>query len=277
MMTSLLICPNCHLSLSADGRALKCPAGHSFDMAREGYVNLVTGKAPRAEVGDSAEMVAARRGWLGRGCYEFLAAGVRAEVAAGQPKVVADFGCGEGYYLNYVLGGLTEAAGYGTDISKAAVAAAAKAYPVAQFVVADTNKLIPLADGAVDVGMCIFAPRSAEEFARVIRSGGRLVIVIPGAEHLAALRERFGLIGIEADKANKIETQLAGHFQLIGKTELAGSARLDGAALTDLVEMTPNARHIDEATRADLVGGATADFRFEILTFTRILEGNENS
>lgn len=238
-------------------------------------MNLMAGQAPKGLAGDSAEMVAARRRWLARGHYDFLAQAVATGV--GPERTVADFGCGEGYYLGKVLADRTDVAGYGSDISKAAVAAAAKAYPAATWAVADTNKLIPLADGSVDAGLCIFAPRNVEEFARVIRPGGRLVVVIPGAGHLEELRERYGLIGIEADKASKITVQFEGKFALEKKIEIEGHAELDGAALTDLVEMTPNARHLDDATRAALKEGGRADLRFEILTFTRILGSDEIS
>ena len=96
---------------------------------------------------------------------------------------------------------------------------------------------------------------------------------------MGSVRERFGLIGIEADKAEKIAGQLVGGFELDSKNELAGSAVLDGAALRELVEMTPNARHLDEAKRIEIASTREikVDFRFEILTFTRILKSNEVS
>ncbi|GAC1369701.1 MAG: hypothetical protein NVSMB39_1790 [Candidatus Saccharimonadales bacterium] len=237
-------------------------------------MNLLDGAGARGLAGDSAEMVAARRAWLRRGHYEFLAEALTE--AVGAARILADFGCGEGYYLDYVMR-RTGADGYGTDLSKVAVAAAAKAYPQVQFAVADTNKLIPLADGSVDAGTCVFAPRSPEEFGRVIRNGGRLAVAIPGEAHLAALRERFGLMGIETDKAAKITAQLSERFILDGRQELQGSAELDGAELRELIEMTPNARHLDDPMRRALEDGGKAEFRFEILTFTRILRSNEIS
>lgn len=272
----ILICPNCRRPLEPEAGSWRCEAGHNFDQAREGYVNLIAGKAPAASQGDSAAMIAARRAFLARGYYQELAAAVAEEVAGASPRVVADFGCGEGYYLGEIMRspGMEAARCFGTDISKPAVAAAAKAYPAAQFVVADTNRLIPLDDGSADVGICVFAPRSDSEFARVIAPGGRLIVVIPGPGHLAALRERLGLIGIEADKAAKVQASLSS-FRLQAVRHVKGQATLDEAALRELVEMTPNARHMSDETRASIAGasGTTAYFEFEIIIFSRYTEG----
>jgi len=189
-----------------------------------------------------------------------------------RPQVVADFGCGEGYYLDEVMAtpGLESTRAYGTDISKAAIAAAAKAHPGADWAVADTNRLIPLADGSVDVALDVFAPRNAGEFARVVRPGGRLVVAVPGQEHLAQVRERFGLIGIEADKPAKISAQLTA-FELTDTRRVEADIRLDAAGLRDLLEMTPNARHMSEAIRAEIDDTRETDahIEFDVLIFTR--------
>ena len=272
------ICPNCRQPLVSEGRTLRCEAGHSFDVAREGYVNLVTGKAPSASQGDDAAMVQARRAFLGRGYYEPLATALGEIVGADSPRLIADFGCGEGYYLGQLMRSpqLTGAMAYGTDISKPAMAAAAKAYPAVHFALADTNRLIPFADASVEVGLSIFAPRNAAEFARVVAPGGRLVIAIPAQGHLASVRERFGLLGIESDKAAKITAQLDG-FSLASSRGVDARVQLDGAALRELVAMTPNARHMDATKSADLAAVAeiTAEFEFEILDFIRYTKANE--
>lgn len=271
MIASELICPVCQQPTTEAARTLRCVAGHSYDVAREGYVNLVTGKAPGALQGDSAAMVTARRAFLARGFYQPLAEAIATAVGDVKPQVVADFGCGEGYYLHEVTRNIASVRAYGTDISKPAVAAAAKVYREAQFVVADTNRFIPLASGSVDAAINVFAPRNAAEFGRVMRPGGRLVVAIPGAEHLASLRERFGLIGIEEDKAVKIAAQLAEHFELKQTQHVDCAIELDGAAATDLLEMTPNARHIDSNTLADIHEGELimTSAHFEVLVFTR--------
>lgn len=220
-------------------------------------------------------MVRARRAFLQRQHYRALAAAVAQTVRsrAVKPRVVVDVGCGEGYYLGILAAdpALAGAAFHGTDISRAAVASASQAHPAASFAVADTNTLIPLADAGVDVLVNIFAPRNAPEFARVVRPGGRAVIAVPGNGHLASLRERFRLLAIEDDKAQKIAGQLAG-FALTGVRAVTEVIELDGPALRDLLEMTPNARHMDDATRRELDAVTTMETRteFEVLEFTRL-------
>ena len=119
-----LICPTCRLALAAADRAFACESGHSYDLAREGYINLITGKAPSALQGDNAEMVRARRAFLGRGHYRPLAEAVAEAVTGMSMQVLADFGCGEGYYLDQLMNtpGLKGVRVYGTDISKPAIA-----------------------------------------------------------------------------------------------------------------------------------------------------------
>jgi len=272
MSQTELICPVCRLALAGYERAVGCESGHSFDVAREGYVNLLTGKAPGALQGDNAEMVRARRAFLARGYYRPLAEAVAEAAGADRPRVVADFGCGEGYYLGQLMSaaGLENVRAYGTDISKPAIVAAAKAYRGVQWAVADTNRLIPLADGSVDAAINVFAPRNAKEFARVIRPEGRLVIAMPGAGHLADLRERFGLIGIQDDKPAKTSAQLT-EFELLETKRVEGEIRLDAAGLRDLLEMTPNARHLSEQARAEIdsLGETGSHIEFDVLTFGR--------
>ena len=266
------VCPMCKLPLEAAGRSVHCTNGHSFDIAREGYVNLIPSKAPRNLQGDSAEMVRARQAFLARGLYQPLATAICDVVAAHAPRAVADIGCGEGYYLRQLAlaPGMDRAQLYGTDISKAAVAAAAKRDDRSAYAVADTNQFIPLGSTSMDVAMCVFAPRNPVEFARIIRSGGQLIVAIPGTNHLESVRERFSLIGIESDKTLKITEQLR-DFELSKTRTIATELTLDQVTLRELLEMTPNARHLGDATR-DRIHDTTAMVTraiFEVLTFIR--------
>jgi 23S rRNA (guanine745-N1)-methyltransferase len=161
--------------------------------------------------------------------------------------------------------------GYGSDVSKAAIAVAAKHHPEARFMVANTNTLIPLADDRVDVLINIFAPRNGSEFARIVRPGGQLVVVIPGPGHLRELRERFRLLGIEEDKVGKIGTALSG-FKHVSTHQIDSLVSLDRTALRDLLEMTPNAFYMDATTRQELsvVSTVQTTVEFAILEFTLI-------
>jgi 23S rRNA (guanine745-N1)-methyltransferase len=276
MQIAELICPVCRLKLVRFEGTLKCASGHSYDEAREGYVNLVTGKAPRATQGDNVQMVRARRAFLRRGYYQPLVVELR-KILTGinhesGPLVLADIGCGEGYYLGELTGESKHTAirAYGTDISKSAIRLGAKTYPNVCFAVADTNDLIPLASAGVDVCLNIFAPRNAAEFARIVRPGGLLVVVIPTQDHLASLRERFGLLDIESGKLAKITSQLTG-FDLTNSQSASGSIRLDGPSASDLVAMTPSARHVDPEAleRLAQVRDLTTEASFQVLVFSR--------
>jgi 23S rRNA (guanine745-N1)-methyltransferase len=264
-----LACPVCHEHLTATEKSVSCLNGHSFDVAKEGYVNLLSGKALTGMQGDSTDMVKARQAFLSSGHYQPLAAKVSQLVAAEHPKAIADFGCGEGYYLGQVKGhdGLSSARMYGSDISKSAIVTASRQYLGIQFMVADTNQFIPLRDNSIKVGLCIFAPRNPEEFARVLDSEGCLIVVIPGPNHLGNIRDKFGLIGIEQDKTDKLIQRLP-QFRLQSREEVTIDMLLDRPSLANLLEMTPNARHsffqpAQEAASAETLVHA----EFEILVF----------
>ncbi|MDZ4093004.1 MAG: methyltransferase domain-containing protein, partial [Arthrobacter sp.] len=189
---AFLLCPVCrnHLGFSNDaGRTLGCPAGHRFDAAKQGYFNFLVGKGTVFEA-DTADMVAARFDFLSAGHYRPLASAV-AELAipalagstAGAPGTVLDAGTGTGHYLRALLDRValdrTPAAAIGLDISKFALRRAARLNPDAVNLVSDVWQPLPVADAAVDAVTVVFAPRNAAEFARVLRPGGRLVVVTP--------------------------------------------------------------------------------------------------
>src|SRR5690554_7386318 len=86
----------------------RCAAGHSFDIARQGYVNLLPVQQKRSRnPGDSKEMVAARTQFLNTGIYEPIAQKVtelvRPLLQQDRPLRLLDAGCGEGYYLDYLI------------------------------------------------------------------------------------------------------------------------------------------------------------------------------
>lgn len=246
-----------------------CENRHSYDLAKEGYVNLMpTGKKLAATVGDSAAMFAARRAFFAGCYYEPLRQKLAELVTLEQPRAVGDIGCGEGYYIGGIAAALPEAQCFGTDIAKDGIRLAAKRYSQPSFAVADTYARLPLAEHQADVLINVFAPRNAREFNRVLNPSGKLIVVIPTPEHLADLRERNGLLGLQPDKLQAVVASFEGEFKLGDVTSLTYVLDLPAAAVGNLIGMTPNARFQDE-DEPD-IEAITTMAAFDILSFDRL-------
>lgn len=190
-----LSCPLDGLPLQRHGVAWRCPSGHSFDIASQGYANLLPVQHKRSkDPGDSKEMVAARRRYLETGIYRPIAAAAASALladVAGSHLACLDAGCGEGYYLREIAAAAGEAVCLeliGLDISKWAVQAAAKRERRATWVVG-SNANLPILAGTLDRVLCMFGFPVYAEFARVLKPGGRLIQVDAGPAHLRELRE----------------------------------------------------------------------------------------
>src|SRR6266700_2748638 len=182
---SLLACPFCQGALEEMGKSLVCPNKHSFDIAREGYVNLLRKKLP----GDTSEMLVARRAFLERGFYQPLSDVLNELVVTRiqgmkQAVYILDAGCGEGYYLGRLwqmlagqgAGGKRDSSCLGLDISKDAIRMAARQYPEIDFVVANLKEPLVVRGQVLHFLLNVFAPRNAAEFARVLLTGGWLLV-----------------------------------------------------------------------------------------------------
>ena len=251
--TALLACPFCHMALQQVGAALKCENGHSFDNAKEGYVNLLAQK----RTGDTKEMLKARRSFLESGFYAPLSDAINELVQthlpdAPEPLHILDAGCGEGYYLDRLQSALPsqpDACYIGLDVSKEAIRMAAKRYPQLFFVVADVKQRLVLADNTFHTILNIFAPRNPAEFARVTAPGGILIVVIPAPQHLLSLRTALGLLSIEEQKQQNVKEQFTSHFEPVASFNIAYSLRLNREQIEQVVMMTPNYWHLSDAMR----------------------------
>ena len=266
-----LTCPVCHQPLKKGEGSLLCNQNHVFDLAREGYINLMVGhKRPKIQ-GDDKVMLAARRRFLGKDYYQSLSDAINKIVLGHLPEqnaVVLDIGCGEGHYLGQLLPHLPAGAcTFGLDVAKDAARLAAKRYPASRFVVSDVNGRSPFLNQSIRVLLNIFAPRNPAEFARILVPGGLLLIVIPGPDHLHELRGKLDLLAIEADKQPRIEAQMAGLFNLQKTQSVTFNLDLAQPDLTDLVQMTPNYWHMTPQKQAEL----QAMNRFQTTTYFQIL------
>jgi 23S rRNA (guanine745-N1)-methyltransferase len=249
----LLRCPLCRVELTAAAGALVCRNHHGFDLAREGYVNLLRSRRRRsAAAGDSAVQLRHRADFLDAGHFDAIATtiaeqvqGVDANTAFAQWRIL-DAGFGTGHQLAKLAAALpAPVIGLGLDIAKDAARQAARRWPALAFAVADLWTEWPVHNAAVDLVMGIFAPKNFPEAARVLRPGGWLAIAYPGPDHLVELRERFGLMDRHKDAPRRY-AEMARHF--IGPSTFArlrGHVVLDGAAIRNAVLMGPNGRHIN--------------------------------
>lgn len=245
--TALLTCPVCAARLEQSGRVLVCSNRHSFDIARQGYVNLLAaGHGKSGITGDSAEMVDARRRIFARDHFAHLAERLAAIATAHNPATILDAGCGSGYYLSILHKKLRddERCWLGTDISKEAVRRAASDYRELFFFLNDIRHRLTIRNESVDLLLNIFAPRNTAEFSRVLKPHGRLLVVIPTEQHLAELRTRFDLLDIGAEKRERTIEQLAEFFALESDEELRYHTRLLPGDVGDLLRMTPNYWHL---------------------------------
>ncbi|MBE9560758.1 MAG: methyltransferase domain-containing protein [Proteobacteria bacterium] len=195
-----------NLACPIDGNRLEqtenqyvCENGHTFDIARQGYVNLLPVQHKRSkQPGDSKAMVLARTRFLDTGIYQAIAIKLAETVSSiiidDDDGCFLDAGCGEGYYFDFLFNSLKdrEDAGklsfIGLDISKDAVLQASKRNRQISWVVG-TNRQLPVEDESVDIIQCLFGFLSVEGFNKALKPGGTIILVDPGPDHLKELRE----------------------------------------------------------------------------------------
>lgn len=187
------ICPACKKPLSLNNNSYICENNHSYDKARQGYVHLVMPNKMHSKVpGDTKDMVNSRRNFLEKGFYNKFSTTLSEinlkYMKNSQTPVILDAGCGEGYYTNYIKEKMPMATVCGFDISKFAVRSASAKYKDISFAVASIFN-IPFMDNSCDCLTAVFAPIYEKEFLRVLKSGGILVLAVPGKNHLYQLKE----------------------------------------------------------------------------------------
>lgn len=245
-MTNIIYkCPLCGLRLTLGGKAYSCDNRHSFDVAKEGYVNLLLAhRKSSKEPGDSNNMIRSRQHFLNAGYYGFIAQGVASHVLSANKKRrgnVIDIGCGEGYYMDKLQAAFTAASTpltqAGIDISKPAVRLAAKRRMNAKLAIASAYAL-PYFDGTFQIAISVFSPISAEETARVLGPDGKVIMVGPGPQHLR------GLASVVYDQAVPHEANFAAldrspDFRLAHSESLTRTITVRGEHILDLLKMTP--------------------------------------
>jgi len=258
---SPLVCPVCREALQNNDRSYYCPQGHSFDIARQGYVNLLLSHQRRSKhPGDSKEMIKARQAFLAEGHYlpiytalEQLALKHLKNVETNSPLQVADLGCGEGYYTHQLDKALRKVLTehknplqtWGIDISKDAIINACKHNSKVNWLIANLSQT-PFADHSMDMITVLFCPINAQELVRLLKPGGIFIFVKPDAKHLIQLREHIysDIKGQDENTAIEKTTDNPVHhpqLKLIDTQALFHSISLDTPeSIQALFKMTPH-------------------------------------
>lgn len=248
---TLLRCPHCGSKLGRAGSTVRCAHGHSFDVARQGYLALLPGDA-RLGTADSATMVAARERFLAGGHFDRLAEALEETcleaVARGPAGAVVDLGAGTGWYLARVLDRLPDRAGLALDLSKHALRRASRAHERIGAVAADAWRPLPMRDEAAAVVLSVFAPRAGAKVARVLRPGGALVVVGPTGKHLGELVSSLQLLSVDERREKRLAEKLDPHLEPAGRTNLEWKLELGRDGVRDVIAMGPSAVHTEQST-----------------------------
>ncbi len=233
-----LLCPvrDCGEPLRKEPRAWVCPRGHSFDIARSGYCNLLQPQDSRSRnPGDPREAALARRRFLEAGHGNLLLQALSEMVP--ERSAILDVGCGEGFFLGS-LAAQKEIEAHGIDLSVPAIDLASRRYPDVSWWVVNADRRLPFADGSFDLAMSLTARRNPPEVRRVLSPAGRLLVAIPGEDDLIELREAVLGEGIVRSRLDRTVEELAGAFELESHQTLWHKARLDAAAIQDALAST---------------------------------------
>ncbi|RPH55276.1 methyltransferase domain-containing protein, partial [bacterium] len=238
-MCVVTLCPvrDCHLPLERGERRWVCARGHSFDVARSGYCNLLQPQDRRSrQPGDPKEAVEARHRFLEAGHDAVFLRELIATIGSlplPEHPAVLDVGCGEGFHLAAVAAALGAVA-HGIDISLPAIDLAARRHPGAIWIVGNADRFLPYADGSFDLAMSLTARMNAPELRRVLAPEGRLLVAVPGEDDLIELRE--AVLG-ERVLRNRVERTVAtfsGAFELETHRTVRAFGRLGAEAIRDL-------------------------------------------
>jgi len=230
-----LLCPVCREALLLEEQTYRCANNHSFDLAKEGYVNLLLSHQRKSKnPGDDKAMIQARRRFFDSGAFDPLTKLV-ADTFPKRAVTALDCGCGEGSFLGALSG-----TRIGVDVSKEAIRCAAKRYKDVTWIVANGMRELPFADNSLDVILSILAPRNIEEFARILKPNGQLILGVPGPNHLIELRSQLtDHAGDFEEKADEAVAKCAPQFAEAARDPLSYKIKLNSEQIADLIQMTP--------------------------------------
>lgn len=236
-------CPICSELLRRAGRSYACGNRHNFDLSKEGYLSLLHGRGNYQQVGDDRRMIQARVH-----VHQLPAFLELAQVLAGHCSSEAnrhgilDIGCGDGFFLDRIGRTAEMGPGVGLDISKEALARAARSHPGLFFIRTDAaHQRLPFGDASFGLVLSIFAPRPIDEISRVLRPDGLWLVVTATQEHLQELREFLPLAAIGT---GKVEAMTSGPYSVLRSGIVDFRLKVKRPDLRALVEMSPSVHRL---------------------------------
>lgn len=268
----MFICPICKTKLNTHGKTYRCENNHSFDVAKQGYVNLLpVNKKHSDNPGDSKEMVLARRAFLESGYYDCFTDKLREIINSlfiGKEKItIADCGCGEGYYDGRLENLNVDFELFGFDISKEAVKSASGKYKKYNYAVGSCFNM-PFADNSFDLALNIFAPMVENEMARILKRYGYIIYAVPGKSHLMGLKK----ILYEKTYENEEKHTEYDGFEFIDRISVKEKITVNGEMGVNLFKMTPYyfKTELGAEEKIQKNNGFTTEIHFDFLIYRKL-------
>ncbi|MBQ3139791.1 MAG: methyltransferase domain-containing protein [Ruminococcus sp.] len=270
---SMFICPVCGEKLEISGKSYICTKRHTFDMAKSGYVNLLPTNNSGSVHGDNKLMLRARREFLEKGYYKPLCDAVCSSVAkyCHNGSIILDAGCGEGYYTTAVkaISDQSEIAVdmYGIDISKDAVDMAAKRKSGVNFAAASVFH-IPVMTESCDILLTMFAPYCGEEYCRVLKKDGIMIMAIPSENHLWELKSKI----YDTPYKNEVKNYQLEGFEFMDSEKIRYTMEIpENSDILSLFSMTPYYYKTGkiEQQRLNELKSLVTQADFELLTYKK--------
>jgi 23S rRNA (guanine745-N1)-methyltransferase len=262
----------CGLPLTWQDRTLTCPDGHTYDLARSGYINLLQPQDRRSlNAGDAKAAIDARARLLdagvGRPLLHQLVQIVNA-LSLRERAVVVDLGSGSGDALAAVTRN-GSIAGIGIDLSTAAAEHAARRFPALTWVVANADRRLPLGDASVDLVMSVHARRNPAECARVLAPGSHLIVAVPAPDDLVELRAAVQGDRVEHDRADALIEEHQAPFVLQSRVSVREQRNLERDALLDLLRGTYRGGRLSASTRVEALASLNVTLASDVFLFVR--------
>ena len=259
---------SCRAPLEPRERRFACENGHSFDVARSGYLNLLQPQDKRSKTpGDAPEAVQARRRFFDRGFAAPMVDAIVRALPLREGDALLDAGCGEGHHL----AAFREAYGveaWGVDISVPAIELAARRHRQCHWIVANADRFLPFAEASFAAVLSITARMNPEEFRRVLAPGGMLLVVLPGADDLLELREAVLGDRLERDRVERTVATFAPSFSLARHHTIRHAALLDREAMIDVMSSSYRGLRTRQRARLDALDAMEVTMSREVLVLS---------